>query len=251
MDNVCGLALNALASHGHTALDNYAACLTEVFEAHPPPHGTAWYRDVYRHQIRNPEWFTNSLIYNAEMEGIGSRRVWKFSSYIPDQRIADMVRAHSMDESRHSRMFIGILDTIFPSQIEADYRKRLRDLSPGYTKRSHPTISPPSPDTALSERRVIANLIGSNLVEVRALVLQYMLRPVMLAYGKPEQRDKLTRISDRLISDEIKHIAYSAHCIEQYSRKGDLDWLRAKMLEQQISTNTLTMQDLDMGQLAP
>jgi len=116
-------------------------------------------------------------------------------------------------------MFVGVLDLIFPSSLEASFREQLRQLSPRYTARNHPPTTLAGPDELLSADRVMEGLMEGNLTEVRALILQLLLRPVMQAYAPVEHREKLLRVSDRLIHDETKHIEYSAHFIERYAQQ--------------------------------
>ena len=245
MNNVSELTLHYLKSHGTPAPPTYSEFLGEACEAHPPPHGMAWYGGMYRQLARKAEWFANSLIINADKEGYGARQLWKFSVRMEDEALAEAVRRHSMDESRHSSMFVGILDRIFPSALEAPFRARLKEMSPGYTPRTHPPTTPTSPKEILPSHRVMQELIQGNFTEIRALILQLLLRPMMQAYAAPEQRQQLLRVSDRLIHDETKHIEYSARFIEQYAQ-AHREWVRATMLDMMKSVNDLSLAEVSI-----
>jgi hypothetical protein len=238
------ITLGALRRGGNPPFEGWEDLLREAFEASPPPHGMAWYGRMYRALARAPEWFANSLVLNAEKEGYGSRQVWKFGTRIADAEVAGMVYQHAMDESRHSRMFSGLLDALFPGTIGARLRAELEAMSPGYSKKSHPPMDRPPPELALAQTVVIDELIQVNYVEIRALVLQLLLRPVLVAYAPPEEQARFVRASDALIRDETRHIAYSAHCIEQEIRRGGKSWVREIMLARQVELNRVFMEEV-------
>jgi len=215
----------------------YNQCLREAFDAAPPPHAKAWYGNLYRSLSKKPEWFARSLMINSHQEGFGSRRIWEFSRRIEDTTVAELVRGHSMDESRHSKMFAGLLDTIFPGSIQSDsLREEVRAFSPGYTKKNHPPTDY-DPALGMTPEAVMRELISVNIVEIRALVLQLLLRPMMHAYCKVEDRERILRASETLISDEVKHIRYSAYCIERHAELGHGEYVRATMLDCQRACN--------------
>jgi hypothetical protein len=245
MSNTSELTLHYLKTYGTPAPPTYTEFLREACEAHPPPHGMAWYGNLYRQLARKTEWFANSLIINADKEGYGARQLWKFSVRMENETLAEAVRRHSMDESRHASMFIGVLDLIFPSVIDAPFRERLKELSPGYTQRTHPPTTPASPAEVMPSHRVMEELIQGNFTEMRALILQLLLRPVMQAYAPPEHRERLLRVSERLIHDETKHIEYSARFIEQYAQE-HREWVRATMLDMMKWVNDLSLAEVSI-----
>jgi hypothetical protein len=88
-------------------------------------------------------------------------------------------------------------------------------------------------------------LIQGNFTEIRALILQLLLRPVMQAYAPPEHREKLLRVSDRLIHDETKHIEYSARFIEKYAQE-HREWVRATMLDMMKLVNDVSLAEVSI-----
>ena len=246
MNNVSELTLHTLRDYGIPAPDTYALFLREACETHPPPHGMAWYGNTYRQLVRKADWFAHSLLINADKEGYGARQLWKFSVRMENTALADAVRRHSMDESRHSRMFLGVLDQLFPSALEADFRRQLRELSPGYTVREHPPTELAAPEERLHERRVMDDVIQGNFTEIRALILQLLLRPVLQAYARPEDRERMRRVSDVLIRDEARHIEYSSHFIERYAAEGNREWVRATMIDRMKSVNDVSLAEVSV-----
>ena len=106
MNTVSELALNYLQRYDCQIFEDYKTVLRTACEIHPPPHGMAWYGNLYRQFARNAEWFANSLMGNAAEEGTGSREVWEFSQGRDNQEFAKLVRNHAIDESRHNYLAV-------------------------------------------------------------------------------------------------------------------------------------------------
>lgn len=246
MNTVSELALNYLQRYDCQIFEDYKTVLIEACEIHPPPHGMAWYGNLYRQFSRSAEWFANSLMVNAAEEGTGSKGVWQFSQGIENQEFAELVRNHSIDESRHSLMFVALLNILFPTAMEADFRAELQALSPKYYHHKHPPIETPSPEKTIDEFVVMDEIIQINLLEIRALILQLLLRPVLQAYATPENLPRVTRMSDLLIYDETKHIEYSAYCIGKYIEQGHSSWVREMMIDRQKTINEMFLEDIEL-----
>jgi hypothetical protein len=255
MNNVSELAIDYLQRYNCPVSEDYKTVLREACNINPPPHGKAWYGKLYRQFARDPEWFASSLIVNATEEGEGSRGVWQFAKQIEDRQFAELVRSHSIDESRHSKMFVALLDIIFPTKIEADYRAELQALSPEYYHHKHPSIEPVSADKMMDEQQVMDEIIQINLLEIRALILQLLLRPVLQAYATPENLPRVTRMSDLLIYDETKHIEYSAYCIGKYMESDRFQpcaernraAAREMMISRQKTVNEMFLEDVELS----
>ncbi|MBR8833150.1 MAG: hypothetical protein DSM106950_03655 [Stigonema ocellatum SAG 48.90 = DSM 106950] len=245
MKNVSELAIHYLNHYNCHINEGYTKLLFEACEINPPPHGKAWYGNLYRQHARKSEWFANSLIANAYEEGNGARQVWQFSRCVENQDFARLIRSHSIDESRHSKMFTTLFSMLFPMKLEEEVQAQLKAFSPMYSKENHPPTVPVSADDVMDELLVMDELIQINLLEIRALILQLLLRPVLQAYAKPEDREKVSRMSDQFIFDETKHIEYSAYCIGEYIKWGDCDWLRQTMIDRQATVNQMFLEDID------
>lgn len=246
MSLIPSLVSDSLQRIGCKNLQTYLNFLTQACKVHPPEYGMAWYGESYRKLACDSTWFASSLVVNAEKEGYGSQRIWQFANRIADTEIAQLVRSHSMDESRHSKMFIVLLNNIFPNLLDKSLYSELTNLSPGYTKRSQPEILPILPENQLSELRVIDELIQVNFVEIRSLVLQLLLRPVVLAHSQTHNKTKIVGILDSLLIDEVRHIEYSAACIEKAATKGHLDFVHETMICRQSDLNELTLQEVEL-----
>src|SRR5712692_2464578 len=114
MQFVADLTVEALRASRIEDLERYVAILRASCNAHPPPFGMAWYGDRFRRFASDPQWLATCLVANAEKEGQGSRKLWQLSGRASDSDIAEQVRLHAIDESRHSLLYIAMLNLTFP-----------------------------------------------------------------------------------------------------------------------------------------
>jgi len=201
--------INALRERGTEALPHYEAALRAACEAYPPPFGQAWYGEKYRQFASDPSWLASSLIANAEKEGEGSRKLWELVSRTSDPTIAESIRKHAIDESRHALLYVAMCELVFPGALEGDVKSYADGLSPRYSPRQYP-----SPAEKSSPEVVLDELIQMNIGEIRTRIHQLLMRPVITAYCPLDSQGRLKKILDSLLDDETKHIQYTARLIE-------------------------------------
>lgn len=240
---VSEVVLTSLQSTGAPPLRTYARALVDACDAQSPVYGMAWYGIRYRALGRDADWFVNSLVANAEREGYGAERIWQFANLVSDEGVARGVRNHSIDEAKHSRMFVRLIELIFPTALDQELRDALWQLSPGYTQRRHPPILPT--DSAVDVDAIADEVIQINLVEVRSLMLQLLLRPLALAYCPPSTRERSERILERLRADEVRHIAYSARAIEGYAEEVGEAYVLERMQARMRDLNAITADEVE------
>jgi hypothetical protein len=239
--NVVELTVKGLRAHRGAGWSCYRDALTSACRKAPPPFGNRAYGKIYRDAARDPNWMALSLIQNAEGEGEGARHLWDLAASTPDARVAAQVKAHAIDESRHSRAYVAMLDLAFPGVVDDEFHARLTALSPGYTRRSPLAAQEGSP---YASAITLDDLIQMNIAEIRTLVHHLLQRPVLLAYCAPERRERLARVLDSLRRDEIGHIAYTAKLIEQSARRGEAGVVKSLMQQRMSDFNVITNQDL-------
>jgi hypothetical protein len=239
MNIVSELTINALKEKRTEPLENYAASLLDACEVYPPPFGMAWYGEKYRQVACEPKWLANSLIENAAKEGEGARGLWRLASSISVREIAEQVRLHAIDESRHARLYIAMLDITFSGVIAQNFRSRLYGLSPNYKAKDQLKDLPKA-----TEASVLDELIQMNIGEIRTRINQLLLRPVILAHCPSHQRNRLMRILDSLLFDETKHIEYTAHLIEQAMNRGLADFVFQTMRNRLAEFNQITLNEV-------
>lgn len=210
MNIVAQWTLDAIRQDNPAAFPVYSRLLERTFERTPPPFSERWYGDRYRQWSADPLWLANSLVANAAKEGDGSRKLWSLVARAADEEISESVRLHAIDESRHAKLYLRMLDLAFPGAAEGELRDELAALSPGYGPHDFPERQPASP-----EEWVLDELIQMNIGEIRTRVHQMLMRPVITLHCPPENLPRLTRILDSILADETKHIAYTARLIER------------------------------------
>ena len=246
MNYISELTIGHLRRYGCQIPELYTELLQAATDLHPPPHSQAWYGKAYRQSARNADWFADSLVLNAYEEGNGSRQVWEFAGQVERPEFAELIRNHAIDESRHSKMFATLLDLLFPTQLEPETRAKVKAFCPGYNPGDLKSIESTSDSIdRVDDRFMMDQLIQVNLLEIRALILQLLLRPVLQAYAQPKDLAQVTRMTDRFIYDETQHIAYSAHCISEYATWGDRDWLRDRVIYRQSTVNQMFLAEVD------
>jgi hypothetical protein len=244
VNTIAELTLKVLRAHGGAAWSNYSDALITACRKAPPPFGTKAYAKIYGDVAKDAGWMAVSLIQNAQGEGEGSGHLWDLAASTPDVRVSAHVKAHAIDESRHAKAYVAMLDLTFPDIVDDDFHARLNSLSPGYTQRSPLEAQMGSP---YASPITLDDLIQMNIAEIRTLVHHILQRPMLLEHCAPERRRRLARLHDRVRLDEVRHIAYTAALIEEAAHRGELGAVKGLMQERLSDFNAITNKDLGRG----
>ena len=246
MQTLADIVIENLRAIGLPRHPIYEEILTHGVITAPPPFAENWFGRRYFELARRAEWFANSLIANAALEGYGATQIWKFSNKVDNESYASAVRKHALDESRHSTIFVTMLKLVFPeANIDTATAKTIDELQPHYSAKSHPPIEK-SPDRELyCGERLLHELIQVHITEIRALVLQHLLRPTLLAYSPSSSRKRLDALSRSLIRDESRHIEYTAEIFESAAASGHKDFIFESFESCLREFNDLTMIELE------
>jgi hypothetical protein len=242
------LTLQALRVHGVGGWPHYRDALASACRKAPPPFGTKAYEQIYRDVAKDPSWMAISLIQNAQGEGEGSRHLWDLAACTPDVHVANQVKAHAIDESRHAKAYVAMLDLTFPDVVDDELHAQLGSMSPGYTQRS---ALEPHEGSPYASAATLDDLIQMNIAEIRTLVHHIIQRPMLLEYCAPERRHRLARLHDRLRLDEGRHIGYTAALIEEFANRGKAAAVKRLMQERMSDFNAITNEDLGKGAFEP
>jgi hypothetical protein len=231
--------IDALRQRGTESLPFYERALGEACARAQPVFGQAWYGDLYRDVSRDPAWLSQSLIDNAAKEGEGARKLWELSGRCRDEGIAEAIRLHALDESRHARLYVAICEVVFPDALSPKLRVAAYALSPSFKADMHPERSADS----LSDTGALDELTQMNIGEIRTRIHQLLMRPVIMAHCSPVARPRLQRMLDRLLLDETKHIEYTARLVE---RLGALQTTNAEALftSRMAEFNDITLREV-------
>ena len=248
MNAAAELTLKALDAHGGAAWSYYREALSTACRKAPPPFGTKAYGRIYRDVAKDPGWMAMSLIENAQGEAEGSGHLWDLAACTEDVRVAARVKAHAIDESRHAKAYVAMLNLVFPGIVDDASLAQLTKLSPGYTKTSP---LEPHEGSAYASAVTLDDLIQMNIAEIRTLVHHLMQRPMLLEHCPPKHRRRLMGLHDKLRLDEVRHIAYTALLIDEFARRGKPDLVKRLMQERMSDFNAITNEDLGRGVFEP
>ena len=219
----------------------YFEGLEQALRDEPPPFGTSEYGLVYRSLSVEPEWMAISLVTNAEREGDGSERLWSLAACTTDERHSRLLKRHACDESRHALLYLSLLDLSFPGAVTPEFRAELRQLSPGFTMRQELFPVPGSPYAKVA---TVDDFLQMNIAEIRTAINHTMQRPALAQHCPPENQDKITKLHDSLLTDELSHIAYTAMLVDEMGRDADPEALRALFRRRLSNFNTITNGEL-------
>jgi hypothetical protein len=239
MSFIAEITLDALRAAGAGPLPGYTAALTAAEEAAPPPFAEAWYGQKFRRLAADGRWLAQSLVTNATIEGDGARELWKMAAASSDAAVAQRIKRHALDESRHARLYVTMLRLAFPGVVGDAVAPGLRALSPGYRVSDELPAAEPSSDDALLD-----DLIQMNLGEIRTRVHQLLLRPVIAAHARGERVAEVGAVLEALLRDETAHILYTAQLIEQACASGRDHWVRRLMAQRLGEFNEITLREV-------
>lgn len=204
-----------------------------------PPYGQAWYGDLFRTMSHDLDWLARLLIVNARKEADGSRQLWALAGRISRPDWKRKVRQHAVDESRHAKFYITMLELAFPDATDKEGFRALRKISPGF-RTSDPLPADPKPAVF----GLLDEIIQMNIGEVRTLINQMLMRPVLDVVAPDANRRKLLALIDELGEDELAHVAYTADLIEEMREDGDVE---AIMIERMREFSDITRKEVGVG----
>jgi hypothetical protein len=249
MNVVARVTLQALEAHGVKPLSTYPRALVSACNALPPPFGRKAYRDLYRRNATDPDWLALSLATAAQSEGEGATHLWDMAACTQDPEIASRMQDHAIDEARHSRGYVTLLELIFPEMIDEQFRKQLQRLSPGYSKTSP---LEPAEGSPYAYPATVDELIQMNIAEIRTRIYHLLQRPALLGYCRVDRRARLSRILECLLFDETRHIAYTARLIERIAREsGGVEQVMVLMRQRVKDFNEITDDEMTRRALSP
>ncbi len=197
-------------------LPTYERSLAHACAEGPPPFGLAEYGDLYRESASDPGWLAVSLLTNADREGDGAQRLWSLAACTQERTLSAQLKQHAIDEAKHARMYLRLVDLVFEGAVDPDFRKELDVLSPGYTAEGVPEPKAGSP---FAHSVTVDDLIQMNIAEIRTTVHHLLQRPMLLLHCPRDRQPRLLKSLDVLLRDEVRHVLYTAELIEGTSAK--------------------------------
>jgi hypothetical protein len=220
-----GLAGEAIPSLVRTAMrehepdgtfEQYFNAVDAACDAVKPIFDTTNYFNTYRKLAENDNWFAVSLIKAAEREGEGATRLWSLSACSSDEREAQLIKRHAIDESGHSVAYLSLLDMVFPEAVDSDFRVQLKGLSP-YYKMSDTPVEGANPEYA--HNPTIDDYIQMNIAEIRTTIHHLLQREALWKYCPEESVSRVEGVLNKLLRDELAHVSYTGALIEEKVRE--------------------------------
>jgi hypothetical protein len=241
MSSVFELTVTSLRQFGCPSFSVYEQALAAACTREPPPFGRRSYGETYRRIAANPDWMIYSLATSAEREGDGASRLWSLAACTSNGDVSGQVKRHALDEARHARWYLRMMDLTFPGAVDASFRDELNKLSPKYSSRDEPE---PLPGSIYSHAVTLDDLIQMNIAEIRTALHHRLQRPMLLAHTPPAHRAQVESLLAPLLRDEVAHVAYTASLIEQRAEAGEADRVMALMTDRMRDFNAITDAEL-------
>ena len=212
VDQVGAVASVALAQRAPgAACLAYLAAVGDAVATEPPPFGTDGYRTIYRGAATNPTWMMVSLMRNAQREGQGATDLWSLAACSVDRAEQHLVKRHAVDESRHAKVYLALLDLAFPDAVDPSFRKEMEAFSPDYALTQEPS---PVEGSLYAKNPTIDDFVQMNIAEIRTTIHHLMQRAALEEHCPPANLPRAMKLLNALLYDELGHVAYTAALIE-------------------------------------
>ena len=219
----------------------YLGCLDAALVLEPPPFGTSEYGLIYRTAAADPRWMAVSVLTNAQREGEGATRLWSLASCAHDREHRDLLKRHAWDESRHSLNYLTLMKLSFPGALSPEFARSLRQLSPRFSMADEPV---PIFESGFARSPTLDDFLQMNIAEIRTAVHHTLQRPMLNSHAPERNGSKIKRLQDDLLSDELRHIAYTGALIERMASGLDTDDLLALVRQRLREFNEMTSVEL-------
>lgn len=239
---VAKIAELAIAMQGELGdCPTYMSAMAEALEREPPPFDSEAYEAIYHGAAEDERWMAVSLLTNAEREGDGSRRLWSLAAFSTDDEERRQLKRHAVDESKHSLMYLALLNLAFPDSVSPEFRLELRQLSPGFALHKELRAVPGNP---YAKAPTIDDFVQMNIAEIRTTIHHVMQRQALSPHCPAENLPKIKHLQDCLLRDELAHVSYTARLIEQLTRNLDRSRVADLFVRRFHDFNQITREEL-------
>lgn len=231
--------LAIIREHAQDELPFYTDCLLGAYSRVDPVFLRQGYADFFWHCASTvPKWMPKVVLSNGKAESEGSNNLLSLWKQVHDQDfVADQVMIHAKDESRHSRMFIRMVQLAFPGfATQADLDDFERSL-PDVRKGSHEKLV-----TRLPTNHIIDHLVQMNIGEIRTRLHMHLFAPVIHNFAPGENKASIRGFLNTLVGDEVRHISYTALLMERWAEAGDFSLIKNLYLGRLNTFNKITIE---------
>jgi len=200
----------------------YSEALTRAFEKVDPVFTRKQYADFFWHCSKTvPGWLPNVVLASASKESEGSMSLLSLWQSMRNVEFAEKwVLFHAKDESRHSRVFVRLVDLTFPNffqqaQLRAVQESLNRITDDDLHKKGH-----------IEDDVLMDYLMQINMGEIRTRIHMHLLAPLFYNLAPKENQPQVGKILKGLESDEVRHIAYTVNILERWAQDGNQSRLK-------------------------
>lgn len=226
------------------AVTDYEAVLAEALAKEPAYYGREAYIRGFQKAATDAAWFARYLVSNADMEGYSGRQLWHYAQSVEDSALRREMQRHARDELRHSKIFGQLLCLIFPHLDTASVRRRLEAFAP-----SVETLPKANKATRRGQEELVMTMALANLHELKALILERLLEPILLAYSPGSVAAKVQSLAATLIRDELRHIHYTAEFLDKCLRTEEAEFVREALFDFHRTLNSVTESEHESASL--
>lgn len=209
--------LGAVRTLVDSDLPNYSDSLGDAFRQVDPVFTRERYCDFFWHCASTvPGWLAHVILANAEAESHGSARLIKLWERVDYNHVAEReIMIHGRDESRHSRVFLDLVERAFHDLVRPGVVDELRATLPDIRGKTHVKA-----DSRLDEADLIDALVQMNIAEIRTRIHLELFAPLIYRSTPAYDRPRVARVMRALGRDEVRHIGYTARLMEQWAAAG-------------------------------
>lgn len=234
--------LEAIREYLDEDLPHYTDSLVSAFAYSDPVFTRKRYGEFFWHCASTvPGWLAQVVMANAQAESEGSTKLlslWQSVHY--NDVVEDRILFHAKDESRHSRLFLELVQLAFPNSIDQTLIAHWKTKLPDIRRQSFQKSAQPIP-----EDQLIDHLVQMNIGEIRTRIHMYLLAPVIHAFTPAENKSRVEKILQGLVLDEVRHIGYTARLMEQWSQTGDAERVRNLYKERLWDFHLITIEQTE------
>lgn len=193
-------------------LARYGAALTAALDVDPLPCTTELYAEMFRVAAADDQWLAIHLIGCVERKGAAARRLWSIAAatVVPVERTC--FKRCAVVESRHARMYVDLLEVLFPGALTADFGAQLRALAGRYSMRQQLLVE--ADGSGPGRLATLDVLVRLNLHAIRAAVC-HSLRRAASRSRRGWRRGGGPAIVDTLQGNELARIEETGRLIER------------------------------------
>jgi len=225
--SILGVAEEGLRTQSSSLPRHYMDLLEHACEDHPPCFGMQVFGDRFRELALNRAHFAVQQLNSAVEECFGARRLLELISELPDNKfsLGDLFLLHAKEEVHHSHLLIDLLELVFPDVTANDELvEQIRLAKPEIDSETDRKKS------CVSLEEVLTEIVQINIGELRNLIQLRLAKPLLISHCSiRENQAEVARIMDTLISDECRHVHYTAVLVNKYHKAGHANQLSLLM----------------------